>query len=96
MSGTSSPSGRTLVDCVAITPLPSTPRQGGKCRAYQSVSLTPTMASRFQKKLRPTRRRNYKVSSFREVQDVAYAVSGRGSRGYDGGCRQTGFGYGRE
>jgi len=61
MSGTLSPSRRTLVDCVAITPLPSTPRQGGKRRASQSVSLTPTMASRFQKKLRPMRRRNYKV-----------------------------------
>jgi len=61
MSGTSSPTRRKLVDCVAVTPSQSTPRQGGKRRASQSGSLTPTMASRLQKKLRPTRGRNYKV-----------------------------------
>jgi len=61
MSGTLSPSRRTLVDCIAVTPSPTTPQQGGKGRASQFVSLTPTMAMVFQKKLRPTRRRNYNV-----------------------------------
>jgi len=44
-----------------VTPSPSTPHRGEKRRASPSVSLTPSMASRFQKKLRPNKRRNYKV-----------------------------------
>jgi len=61
ISATLSPSQQTLVDCVAVTLSPSTPRQGGKGHTSQSVSLKPTMASTFQKKLRPTRQRNYQV-----------------------------------
>jgi len=61
MSGTSSPSRQRLVDSVAVTPSPSTPCLGGKRRTCQSVSLTSTMGSRFQKKVRATRQRKNKV-----------------------------------
>jgi len=44
----------------SATPSPSTPNRKGNRQASASVSLTPSMASRFQKKLRPTQRRNYK------------------------------------
>ena len=52
---------RSLLRDELGTPSPSTPRRGAKRPASPSVHLTPSMATRFQKKLRPTQRRNYKV-----------------------------------
>ena len=43
------------------TPSPSTPHRGAKRPPSPSVHLPPSMATRVQKKLRPTQRRNYKV-----------------------------------
>ena len=43
------------------TPSPSTPHRGAKRALSPSVHLTPSMATRVQKKLRPTQGRNYIV-----------------------------------
>jgi hypothetical protein len=52
---------RSLLREEGGTPSHCTLQRRAKRRASPSVSLTPSMASRFHKKLRPTQRRNYRV-----------------------------------
>ena len=49
--GISRSSQRTMLQDHAAILCPSTPRRGDKCRASESINLTPSMVNRFRKKL---------------------------------------------